>query len=154
MSPFNTWPLHVRLFTHEAEMYWKYGNDVAPPLPPGFTCSLELEGVDGKSGLVGTGRQGPTSIDDGKLLLIISSCLAYILPPIEEFASAILPKHTVIAASGENVECTICREPILDYAVVSFIYYSEPSRIKISPPNRALYQQRYAHRLIVMPFRI
>ena len=40
-------------------------------------------------------------------------------PLIEEFASPILAKDTVIAAAGENVECTICREPILNYVVVS-----------------------------------
>jgi structure-specific endonuclease subunit SLX1 len=80
--PFNTWPLHVKLFTHEAEQYWKDSatTDTTSPLPPGFTCTLELEGVDGKSGLVGSGRQGPISIDDGKLLLSISSRLTYIFP--------------------------------------------------------------------------
>ena len=50
-------------------------NDVVSPLPPGFTCTLELEGVDGKSGHVGSGRQGPISVDDGKLLVSISSRL-------------------------------------------------------------------------------
>lgn len=69
MSPFNTWPLHVKLFTHEAEQYWKDSNYIASPLPPGFTCTIELEGVDGKSGHVGSGRQGPITIHDGKLLL-------------------------------------------------------------------------------------
>ena len=69
--PFNTWPLHIKLFTHEADRYWKDSatNDVASPLPPGFTCTLELEGVDGKSGHIGSGRRGPISINDGKLLL-------------------------------------------------------------------------------------
>jgi structure-specific endonuclease subunit SLX1 len=80
--PFNTWPLHVKLFTHEAEQYWKNSTtyDVALPLPPGFTCTLELEGVDGRSGHVGSGRQGPLNINDGKLLLRISSHLTYISP--------------------------------------------------------------------------
>jgi structure-specific endonuclease subunit SLX1 len=127
MSPFNTWPLHVKLFTHEAEQYWKDCNDVASPLPPGFTCTLELEGVDGKSGYVGSGRQGPMITNDGKLLLSISSRLTYTFPT-EEFASTILAKDTVIAAAGRNVECTICREPVLTYAVVSLIYLSGPSR--------------------------
>ena len=46
-------------------------NDIASPLPPGFTCTLELEGVDGKSGHPGSGRQGPISVNDGKLFLSI-----------------------------------------------------------------------------------
>jgi structure-specific endonuclease subunit SLX1 len=141
MSPFNTWPLHVKLFTHEAEQYWKDCNDVASPLPPGFTCTLELEGVDGKSGYVGSGRQGPMITNDGKLLLSISSRLAYTFPT-EEFASTILAKDTVISAAGRNVECAICREPVLTYAVVSLIYLSGPSRqiyfVEQSPLSTAL----------------
>lgn len=65
-----------------------------------------------------------------------------------------LAKDTVIAAAGGNVECTICREPILNYAVVGLIYLSVPSRHNFFLSNRALYQQHYAHRLIAMPFRI
>ena len=69
--PFNTWPLHVKLFTHEADQYWRDNvtTDIAAPLPPGFTCTLELEGVDGKSGHAGSGRQGPISVNDGKSFL-------------------------------------------------------------------------------------
>jgi len=67
--PFNTWPLHVKLFTEEAVQCWKAFANVDPPLPPGFTCSVELEGVDGKSGHPGSGRQGPIDIDDGGLFL-------------------------------------------------------------------------------------
>ena len=59
--PFNTWPLHVKLFTEEAVQCWKA---FANALPPGFTCSVELEGVDGKSGHPGSGRQGPIDVDD------------------------------------------------------------------------------------------
>ncbi|KAF8813687.1 hypothetical protein BYT27DRAFT_7083185, partial [Phlegmacium glaucopus] len=99
--PFNTWPLHVKLFTHEAHQHWKdsMSGDVASPLPPGFTCTLELEGVDGKSGHVGSGRRGPITIND------------------EDFTSTMLAKNTAITAAGGNVECTVCREPILNYAV-------------------------------------
>lgn len=67
MHPFNTWPLHVKLFTKEAAQHWKTAEDVLP-LPPGFTCSVELEGVDGKSGHPGSGRQGPISVDDCEFL--------------------------------------------------------------------------------------
>jgi len=47
--------------------------DIVFPLPTGFTCTLELKGVDGKSGHVGSGRRGPISVNNGKLLLSISS---------------------------------------------------------------------------------
>ena len=81
--PYNTWPLHVKLFTAEAEKAW---NDSArdpgnAALPRGFTCTLELEGVDGKSGSPGTGRKGPIDVNDSKSarlleqpLLIGSAC--------------------------------------------------------------------------------
>ena len=65
--PFNRWPLHVKLFTEEAEKYWAASARVpnVAPLPPGFTCAVELEGVDGKSGHPGSGRTGPIEVDDG-----------------------------------------------------------------------------------------
>lgn len=49
-------------------MAWKEATTeiTSPSLPLGFTCSVELEGVDGKSGIVGLGRQGPISVKDGR----------------------------------------------------------------------------------------
>jgi hypothetical protein len=67
LHPYNTWPLHVKLFTENAVKHWEDAANIPPlaPLPRGFTCQIELEGVDGKSGLVGSGRKGPISITDG-----------------------------------------------------------------------------------------
>lgn len=67
--PYNTWPLHIKLFTKEADKTWREvnKNSRAVPLPPGFTSTTELEGVDGKSGQVGSGREGPINVTDGNL---------------------------------------------------------------------------------------
>lgn len=63
--PYNLWPLHVKLFTDEASKVWDQSvTDVE--LPKGFTCVREYEGVDGKSGKVGSGRRGPIDVTDGK----------------------------------------------------------------------------------------
>lgn len=71
--PWCTWPLHVKLFTDAAVKGWNTANDnTSVPLPLGFTCAVELEGVDGKSGQVGSGRCGPLSVDDGNF----ESCFA------------------------------------------------------------------------------
>jgi hypothetical protein len=43
--------------------------------PPGFTCSVELEGVDGASGIQGSGRRGPLCITDGKCCVFMTSVL-------------------------------------------------------------------------------
>lgn len=72
--PFNTWPLHVKLFTEEAVNLWKAASS-AKSAPPGFTCSVELEGVDGKSGHSGTGRKGPIAVDDGRSSRFIHASL-------------------------------------------------------------------------------
>ncbi|KAF7362092.1 Structure-specific endonuclease subunit SLX1 [Mycena venus] len=48
--PWNTWPLHVKLFTDAAVKGWKSAND----------------SVDGKSGQAGSGRRGPLSVDDAQ----------------------------------------------------------------------------------------
>lgn len=71
--PYITWPLHVKLFTQEAVKGWEDAAKAAEalPLPPGFTCSVELEGVDGKSGKPGSGRKGPINVKDG---MIIPAC--------------------------------------------------------------------------------
>lgn len=96
--PFSTWPLHVKLFTEEAVQCWDALSCALPLFsssvhrdtssgnvavrkqdlhqytslfPPGFTYSIELEGVDGSSGLPGSGRRGPISVTDGELLFIV-----------------------------------------------------------------------------------
>ncbi|KAG5720453.1 hypothetical protein E4T56_gene9380 [Termitomyces sp. T112] len=63
--PYSTWPLHVKLFSDEAVAAWKAAARHSAPMPPGFTYSIELEGVDGKSGKVGSGRREPISVKDG-----------------------------------------------------------------------------------------
>jgi hypothetical protein len=65
--PYNNWPLHVKLFTDEAVKAW---NDAAKSpsaskLPTGLTLTVEIEGVDGKSGQMGSGRRGPIDVTDG-----------------------------------------------------------------------------------------
>lgn len=62
--PYNTWALHVKLFTAEAAKVWD-GLSRKAPLLPGFTSTVELEGVDGKSGKTGSGRTGPIDVTDG-----------------------------------------------------------------------------------------
>lgn len=69
--PYNTWPLYVKLFTKEAAKAWDDANKVdASTLPvlPGLVSVVELEGVDGKSGQLGTGRTGSIIVTDGKQL--------------------------------------------------------------------------------------
>ncbi|PPQ98457.1 hypothetical protein CVT24_004135 [Panaeolus cyanescens] len=69
LHPFNTWPLHVKLFTEEAVKFWEASANKSLSLPPGFTCTIELEGVDGKSGNSGSGRKGPIDVTDGPIVI-------------------------------------------------------------------------------------
>jgi len=96
--PFNTWPLHVKLFTEEAVQCWRAFAHIEPPLPPGFTCSVELEGVDGKSGHRGSGRQGPIAVNDA------------------DFTDALLAKNNTLLISGGGLECSICQQLIENYS--------------------------------------
>ncbi|TFK44508.1 hypothetical protein BDQ12DRAFT_594993, partial [Crucibulum laeve] len=96
--PFNRWPLHIKLFTEEAVKCWNDATrNAVVPLPPGFMYTIELEGVDGKSGHPGSGRQGPISVKD------------------EHFTSAFLAKNTALLASGLELKCYICRGLLHDY---------------------------------------
>lgn len=118
--PFNKWPLHVKLFTHEAVNHWEASTQ-ALPLPIGFTCSIELEGVDGKSGKTGSGRKGPLSVTDGECRSHPVSMRTLTRTRIsEQFTSAILAKNTALVASGVPLECSVCKESLDEYAVVCF----------------------------------
>ena len=66
--PYNLWPLHVKLFTKQAAKFWDDIQSV--PVPPGLYCSVELEGVDGKSGVTGSGRSAPIDVKDGQLEIL------------------------------------------------------------------------------------
>ena len=64
--------------------------------------------------------------------------------------STILAKNTAIAATGENVECAVCHEPILNYTVVGFIYvffcaFSQSFIIQQSPLSTALCPSSKCH---------
>lgn len=66
--PYNTWPLRVKLFTSEASKSWHLitkSQSSKFSLPQGFTHMIELEGVDGRSGHIGSGRTVPIDITDG-----------------------------------------------------------------------------------------
>ncbi|KAF7321451.1 Structure-specific endonuclease subunit SLX1 [Mycena kentingensis (nom. inval.)] len=95
--PYSTWPLHVKLFTDAAVKGWTLAQKSAPALPPGFTYQIELEGVDGKSGKAGSGRDGPLAVDDA------------------QFTSVLLAKNTALLASSGAISCIICKEHIPNY---------------------------------------
>ena len=75
--PYSNWPLHVKLFNTEAVRAWEGAGRGNAQLPMGFTCAIELEGVDGKKAdlHVGSGRRGPIDVSDGKLEPMIWSTL-------------------------------------------------------------------------------
>jgi structure-specific endonuclease subunit SLX1 len=66
--PFSDWPLHVKIFRPEALEQWDKAAGQVPNMPKGFMFSIELEGVDGNSGLRGSGRGRSIDVQDGKNL--------------------------------------------------------------------------------------
>ncbi|KAJ6602178.1 hypothetical protein B0H10DRAFT_2230287 [Mycena sp. CBHHK59/15] len=110
--PYSSWPLHVKLFTDAAVKGWANANKDAsvPALPQGFTYVIELEGVDGKSGQVGSGRDGPLSAND------------------EHFTSAHLAKNTALLASNRQLTCSICHSELQNFSTVRvFFFLMSPS---------------------------
>ncbi|TDL27968.1 hypothetical protein BD410DRAFT_781901 [Rickenella mellea] len=109
--PYRTWPLHVKIFTKEAEKCWKEAMKVADetaPLPAGLTYTVELEGVDGKSGEFGSGRKGPIETNDGT------------------FTSSHLSKQTTLLSQNVANFCMVCKEH-LDLAT------SNPMKVSLCP---------------------
>ncbi|EIN14564.1 hypothetical protein PUNSTDRAFT_81028, partial [Punctularia strigosozonata HHB-11173 SS5] len=66
--PYTSWPLRVTLFTEDAVKAWKDATNKLDrdglPLPPGFTHTVELEGVNGRSGHPGSGRTEAIDVAD------------------------------------------------------------------------------------------
>jgi len=73
--PYSSWPLHVKLFTPQAVKAWELAAKSCDPLPQGTSVSIEFEGVDGKSGLRGTGRAGPIDVTDSMYLYLLCNFL-------------------------------------------------------------------------------
>lgn len=99
--PYSTWPLRVALFTEEASKAWKDASTSLisknAVLPVGFTCTLELEGVDGQSGKQGAGRKVPIDVTDSS------------------FTTDHLSKWTTLLAAKQPLQCSVCRQAICTY---------------------------------------
>ncbi|KAH9851034.1 hypothetical protein C2E23DRAFT_925964 [Lenzites betulinus] len=91
--PYNTWPLGVKIFTEEVAKIWN-SSAKETPLPEGLEVSLELEGVDGKSGKPGSGRTAPIDVVD------------------TVFTDAHLRKASSVFTSGSRLRCSVCNEGI------------------------------------------
>jgi len=96
--PYKLWPLHVKLFTEQAAKAWNEAETKLEELLPGSTVVTELEGVDGKSGKTGSGRQGPIDVTDAA------------------FIARYIPKHSKIAESKKALNCSVCLGPIDNYS--------------------------------------
>ncbi|KAK2467837.1 hypothetical protein APHAL10511_000132 [Amanita phalloides] len=118
LHPYNLWPLHVKLFTNDAVKCWEENGKKSSsiPLPLGFTCHVELEGVDGKSGLIGSGRKGPIDVTDN------------------QFTLPFLAKNTALLTSGRQLYCSICNEHLDNYAAdpAATVLCSAPSCTAVS----------------------
>ncbi|KAG9124099.1 Slx4p interacting protein, partial [Ceratobasidium sp. 392] len=96
MAPYNTWPLHVKIFTEEAKKLWdevqQPGLDT--PLPRGFTYSVEYEGVDGKASVSAVqkskARAGPIDVKDA------------------QFTLSHIDKYQTILEQGIALSCSVC----------------------------------------------
>ncbi|KAF8607341.1 hypothetical protein BDV93DRAFT_553059 [Ceratobasidium sp. AG-I] len=100
LAPYNTWPLHVKIFTGEAKKLWdevqRPGLDA--PLPRGFTYTVEYEGVDGKAQVEtaqrADARTGPIDVKDTK------------------FTLSHLDKYQALANDEAQRSCSICNKAI------------------------------------------
>ncbi|KAJ3551569.1 hypothetical protein NM688_g4625 [Phlebia brevispora] len=104
--PYNAWPLHVKLFTREAVKIWEAittnKSSSRFKLPPGFACTIELEGVDGRSGETGSGREAPIDITDVFLTFYTPSSLNFLQNPLEY---ALCPSPNLSCAAVTHLSC-------------------------------------------------
>ncbi|EUC61342.1 GIY-YIG-SLX1 domain protein [Rhizoctonia solani AG-3 Rhs1AP] len=100
IPPYNTWPLHVKIFSEEAKRLWDEVQKIETneALPDGFTLSVEFEGVDGKAAVPvsrrSNARSGPIDVND------------------TEFNSSHILKYQSILNKGAQTSCSVCSSEI------------------------------------------
>ncbi|KIO30116.1 hypothetical protein M407DRAFT_225399 [Tulasnella calospora MUT 4182] len=94
VPPYNTWPLRVKIYSKEVARLWEKLADNSSLLPKGVEVSHEMEGVDGKSGLIGSGRTGPIDVTD------------------REFTAEHLEKYKLLTSSSTTTKCGCCGDRI------------------------------------------
>ncbi|KZT08098.1 uncharacterized protein LAESUDRAFT_649754 [Laetiporus sulphureus 93-53] len=111
--PYNTWPLHVKLFTEDAITAWLNAWDEAHTfeLPAGFTCSIEVKGVDRKPRVRGSSDAGSLDISDA------------------QFTSSHLRKMSDTYASNKTPKCSIC-DGVID---ISHASVQDPLAVALCP---------------------
>lgn len=114
--PYNTWPLHVKFFTNTSKKAWDEAAVSQPP-PSGMTFTEEYEGVDGKSGLFGSGRVEPIDVTDGKKIHITSG-LAFAENRKDQFSVQHMQKSSLIRTVPHGPKCTVCSKPVENYRSV------------------------------------
>jgi len=117
--PYNMWPLHVKFFTSTSKKVWDEAT-VSQPLPSGMTLTEEYEGVDGKSGVSGSGRVGPIDVTDGKRFHTgIGSAFAE--ERTGQFSAHHMQKSSLIRTTLRDPKCMICSKSVENYHSVRYI---------------------------------
>lgn len=117
--PYNMWPLHVKFFVDTSKKAWDQAV-VSQPLPLGITFAEEYEGVDGKSGLPGSGRVGPIDVTDGKKVHTVTHSV-FVEECVGQFSVQHMGKSSSIRTIPHNPKCTICLKPVENYHSVSHV---------------------------------
>ena len=118
--PYNMWPLHIKFFTSMSKKAWDEAA-VSQPFPAGMTFTEEYEGVDGKSGLPGSGRVGPIDVTDGKKVHLAAG-LALAEDCVGQFCVQHMHKSSLIRTILRGPKCTICSKPVENYRSVRHIH--------------------------------
>ena len=100
----------MKLYSKDARIAWEQLNADEPALPKGFSWTEELEGVDGKSGLVGSGRTVPIDVTDSAypIKYVVTSSILW----SGDFTSEHLAKFEGLHRISDTAKCSICREAI------------------------------------------
>ena len=106
-SPYNTWPLHVKIFRPEALKEWENATKAIPDMPPGFTVSVELEGVDGNGLGDDSGWGGPIDVRDSQYTWcdqkdrqLINLSLPYTMQHLR--------KWEMLLSKVDSADCAVC----------------------------------------------
>lgn len=132
VPPYNTWPLRIKIYSKEVARLWEKLAGNSSSLPKGVEVSHEMEGVDGKSGLVGSGRTGPIDVTDRECFPIPNTRLIHNNVIAGEFTAEHLEKYKLLTSSSPTTNCDCCGDKINFDGIVRFLIFMVEAQTEVS----------------------
>jgi hypothetical protein len=101
----------VKIFRPEALDHWERATKLMPNIPKGFSFTVEFEGVDGNSGMKGSGRGRSIDVQDGILFLVATEHFTKLHLKVN-FSVEHVGKWDRFTSRYKTISCGVCNQII------------------------------------------